>query len=95
MIELGFLNSKVDTYMYKFHSSSTTVVLVCVDDIIIIDSDDVYICDLIQLFNQKFSLKDLGPLHFFLGIEVKKIKEGLHLCQHKYIKHLLDKISLE
>lgn len=37
----------------------------------------------------EFALKDLGDLHFFLGIEVKKIKEELVLTQEKYAYDLL------
>jgi hypothetical protein len=36
-----------------------------------------------------FSLKDMGPLHFFLGVEVIPTKAGLFLTQHKYIRELL------
>jgi hypothetical protein len=34
-------------------------------------------------------LKDLGDLHYFLGIEVAKIKDGILLTQHKYATELL------
>lgn len=78
LIAFGFLNSNVDTSMfYYFYGSSIIVAL-------------VYLW-----FNfasqSKFSLRELGPLYFFLGIDAKKIKEGLDLCQHKYIEQLLAK----
>uniref|UniRef100_A0A3Q7G3C3 Reverse transcriptase Ty1/copia-type domain-containing protein n=1 Tax=Solanum lycopersicum TaxID=4081 RepID=A0A3Q7G3C3_SOLLC len=31
-----------------------------------------------------FSMKDLGPLHFFLEIEVNYFEGGIHLNQSKY-----------
>ena len=31
-----------------------------------------------------FSMKDLGPLHFFLGIEVNYFEGGIHLHQSMY-----------
>ena len=36
-----------------------------------------------------FSLKDMGSLHFFLGVEVIPTKAGLFLTQHKYVCELL------
>ncbi|GKA19291.1 ribonuclease H-like domain-containing protein [Tanacetum coccineum] len=44
--------------------------------------------------NQKFKIKDLGELKFFLGIEVLKIKNGLCLNQRKYCIELLHEYGL-
>jgi len=40
------------------------------------------------------SLKDMGLLHFFLGVEVISIHTGLFLSQHKYIRELLASTSM-
>jgi hypothetical protein len=42
-----------------------------------------------------FALKDLGDLHYFLGIEVKKIPNGLLLTQAKYAANLLAKVGMK
>jgi hypothetical protein len=39
-------------------------------------------------------LKDLGPLHFFLEIEVTTIGNGLLLSQGKYAAELLQKVGM-
>ncbi|XP_074362603.1 uncharacterized protein LOC141702915 [Apium graveolens] len=44
---------------------------------------------IIHALGSRFSLKDLGQLHFFLGIEVLPQNNGLILSQAKYIKDLL------
>ena len=41
-----------------------------------------------------FSLKDMGPLHFFLGIEVIPTRTGLFLFQYKYVQELLANTSM-
>lgn len=65
------------------------------DDIIVTMSVTDSINSFVQLLHSEFSLKDMGDLHYFLGIKVTKSATGsLHLCQHKYIKDLLDKSSL-
>lgn len=51
--------------------------LIYVDDIILIESSSTYIKGLIILLNSKFSLKDLGHLHFFLGVDLHKYDEKL------------------
>jgi histone deacetylase 1/2 len=44
--------------------------------------------------NKFFAIKDLGDLHYFLGIEVKKMKNGLLLTQEKYATDILDRVGM-
>ncbi|KAK1684956.1 hypothetical protein QYE76_045804 [Lolium multiflorum] len=48
---------------------------------------------LLKDLNKNFAIKDLGDLHFFLGIEVKRVNDGLLLTQEKYATELLDKVG--
>jgi hypothetical protein len=65
-----------------------------VDDIIVTSSSDNAIAALLHDLREDFSLKDLGPLHYFLGFEVKKIHNGLCLTQEKYATDILEKIGM-
>ncbi|KAA3478260.1 putative LRR receptor-like serine/threonine-protein kinase [Gossypium australe] len=47
--------------------------------------------EVIRDLNQEFSLKNLGELNYFLGIEVHRQVTTLHLSQKKYITELLQK----
>ena len=70
--------------------------LIYVDDIIVTSSSDKAITALLQDLHSDFALKDLGDLHFFLGIEVKRNSDGgLHLSQEKYATDLLSKASMQ
>ncbi len=46
------------------------VIVIYVDDLIITRDNDEDIFDLKKLLKQKFEMKDLGELRYFLGIEV-------------------------
>jgi hypothetical protein len=64
-------------------------VLVYVDDIIVASSSSKATEGLMRKLNQEFALKDLGDLHYFLGIEVHKVTNGVILSQDKYASDLL------
>jgi histone deacetylase 1/2 len=71
---LGFIPSKADTSLFLYNKSGIIIyVLVYVDDIIVTSSSDLAITVVLRDINENFAIKDLGDLHYFLGIEVKKI----------------------
>ena len=65
------------------------------DDIIVTGSDSAQIQQVITNPQTTFALKDLGELHFFLGIQATKTDTGLHLSQSKYIADLLNKVKMQ
>lgn len=86
----GLQRSSADSSLFfKWATTGTTVVLVYVDDIIITGDDEMEINKLKSLLHMKFSIKDLGRLKYFLGIEIAHSKKGLFLNQRKYVLDLL------
>ena len=68
---LGFAPSKSDTSLFIFTNPQLSMfVLIYVDDIIVTSSSNDAITKLLKNLGSEFALKDLGDLHFFLGIEV-------------------------
>ena len=64
--------------------------LVYVDDEIIASNDSKAISNLISCLNSAFQLKDLGPLKFFLGLEIARNSKGIFVSQRKYALEILD-----
>ncbi|XP_039057286.1 uncharacterized mitochondrial protein AtMg00810-like [Hibiscus syriacus] len=50
--------------------------------------------EVISMLGKKFSLKDLGELGYFLGVEVHKTSEQLVLSQRKFIRGLLEQTGM-
>ena len=78
-----------------YNGSNIAYCLVYVDDLILTGNNSVFVANIIDQLGQTFSIKDLGPLHFFLGVEVIPTADGLFLTQHKYIRDLLAKTSMD
>jgi hypothetical protein len=94
--ELGFKSSKADTSLFFYNSGGVTVfMLVYVDDIILVSSHHSAVLVLLNDLNKDFALKDLGELHYFLGIEVKKIHNGILLTQEKNVNDVLQRVGMK
>jgi len=95
LLSIGFLASKVDTSLFIL-SDGTNIfyLLVYVDDILLTGSNSAMLHRLIQLLSSEFKLRDLGVVHYFLGIEVQSTGMGLMLRQHKYILDILTRAGM-
>jgi hypothetical protein len=92
LLELGFKGSLVDTSLFIYlHGSVQVHMLVYSDDITITGTHPIVISTFILKLQQEFPLKDLGPLNFFLGIQVIQTTSSLHLCHTNYILEILRK----
>ena len=96
LLQLGFVHSATDTSLFIYATDSALCYcLVYVDDIIITGNVSTFVTDIFNKLSHTFSVKDMGELHFFLGIEVVPTAKGLFLSQHQYIQDLLSKHSMD
>ncbi|KAI3412713.1 uncharacterized protein J3R85_017059 [Psidium guajava] len=91
----GFTQSEADHAMFV-HTSSTgcTILLLYVDDMIITGDDRAHIEHTKRHLQQHFSMKDLGPLRYFLGLEIARSSRGILLSQQKYTADILSRAAL-
>jgi hypothetical protein len=69
---LRFAKSKSDMSLFIFWRGTDTIyVLLYVDDIVLTASSASLLQYTISVLKQKFTMKDLGTLHYFLGVSVQ------------------------
>ncbi|KAI5341073.1 hypothetical protein L3X38_020347 [Prunus dulcis] len=82
---IGFCQSKADYSMFtEVKGTSLTIILLYVDDMVITGNNEAEIKNLKAFLSSQFQIKDLGPLKYFLGVEVARSKAGITICQRKY-----------
>ncbi|XP_019161393.1 PREDICTED: uncharacterized protein LOC109158028 [Ipomoea nil] len=91
LIKIDFQQSKSEPSLFtKCAHDGFVALLVYVDDIIIASANISTINSVKQFLDNKFKIKDLGPLGYFLGIEACRTSDGLNLCQRKYALDILE-----
>ncbi|GJT87903.1 retrovirus-related pol polyprotein from transposon TNT 1-94 [Tanacetum coccineum] len=65
-----------------------------IDGILIASNNKELIQNIKQHVNAKFNIKDIGPLHYYLGIEFFRNATGLAMSQRKYAMDLVKHVGL-
>ena len=68
--KIGFVQATSDPCLYMASEGELFLIAVYVDDIVLAGSSDVRMKEVKQALSQKFQVKDLGDLHYFLGVKV-------------------------
>ena len=95
LLKLGFVEAKSDTSLFIYRQGQNTVyLLLYVDDIVLTASSSALLRHTIVALQQEFSMKDLGPLHHFLGISVAQHSDGLFMSQRQYTLDILERAGM-
>ena len=76
------------------NGSHFTALLINVDDMIITGNDSACVARLKRVLVQKFGIKDLGSLKYFLGLEIARSPKGISINQRKYALDILKEASM-
>lgn len=96
LLASGFTNSLADASLFVYNSNGTLLyMLVYVDDNVLTGNNTQQLDRFIQALSTRFSLKDLGSLSYFLGIEAHHSSHGLLLSQRRYVADLLKRTKME
>ena len=95
LIANGFNKGKIDSTLFlKTKGKHLIVVQIYVDDIIFGSTNDELCKEFSDMMTSEFEMSMMGELKFFLGLQVKQMKEGIFICQNKFAKELLKKYGM-
>jgi hypothetical protein len=94
LTSLGFTESKIDFNLYfKVMNDEPVILLLHVDDLFL-TREEKLITDCKKKLAAKFEMKDLGLMHYFLGLEVWQSPEKIFLNQGKYAVEILKRFDM-
>jgi hypothetical protein len=95
---IQFMKNEADLSLYVAQVRDVKFfIVVYVDDLILVCNDQNKLLQMKEELSQKFEMKDLGELHFFLGMEVERNHDErlLRINQIKYLKEILKHFRME
>lgn len=76
-------------FFKKSRDGRISILIVYVDDILLTGDDSAEAKRMKQVLAKNFEIKDLGPIKYFLGMEISRSKKGISVSQLKYTIDLL------
>jgi hypothetical protein len=94
LTSLGFTKSKADSNLYfKIMDNEPVILLLYVDDLFLTGEENL-ITKCKRRLASEFEMKDLGLMHYFLGLEVWQSPERIFLNQEKYTVEILNRFDM-
>jgi hypothetical protein len=94
LTSLGFTKSKADSNLYfKVMNDEPVILLLYVDDLFL-TGEEKLIIECKKRLASEFEMKDLGLMHYFLGLEVWQSPERIFLNQGKYAVEILKRFHM-
>lgn len=92
---LGFVQSRADTSLFVYNrAGAQAYLLLYVDDMILSASSTNLLHHFVKRLQDAFKVKDMGPVHHFLGISVRRTGKGFFLSQAQYAEELLERAGM-
>jgi hypothetical protein len=96
LLRKGFEIGKADPTLFtRKVDKEIFVCQIYVDDIIFGSTNQSWCEDFSRIMTKRFEMSMMGELTFFLGFQIKQLKEGTFICQTKYTKDMLKKFDME
>jgi hypothetical protein len=93
--QLGFKATRSDSSLFVLRrGGDIAYLLLYVDDIVPTGSSAPLLAHVVDRLCAKFAVWDMGALHFFLGIDIKRTKDGFYLSQECYATELLERAGM-
>ena len=96
LLAKGFKIGRIDSTLFTKHFDDHFFICqVYVDDIIFGSTNQEFCKEFGEMMSREFEMSMIGELSFFLGFQVKQLKEGTFISQEKYIMDLLKRFGME
>nr|GEZ09372.1 putative ribonuclease H-like domain-containing protein [Tanacetum cinerariifolium] len=96
LLKHGYRRGTIDkTLFIKKNSKDIMLVQVYVDDIIFGSTRKNWCEEFETLMQSEFEMSSMGPLTFFLGLQVDQRPDGIFIHQEKYVADILKKFDLD
>jgi len=93
-LRIGFVKSTTDSNLYiKVVNNEFIIIILYLDDLLITGVERI-IQECKKILATDFEMKDLGLMHYYLGLEVWERPVEIYLGQVKYIIKLLHKFGM-
>lgn len=91
---MGFKKSTTDPNIYiKVENDEPVIILLYVDDLLLTGNGEI-IQECKKTLAAEFDMKDLGLMHYYLGLEVWQEPNEIFLGQGKYVIELLKRFDM-
>jgi hypothetical protein len=95
LLEHGYVMESVDKTLFTLnHDTYFLLVQIYVDDIIFGGSSHTLMSRFQEMMENEFQMSMMRELTFFLGIQMKQMKQGTFAHQAKYTKDLMKKFNI-
>ena len=95
LIGLGFTKSEVDANLYYILVEGKSLFIVLYVDDLILTSDEKLIRSCKEDLAREFEMKEMGLMHYFLGLDVWKGKGEIFVSQGNYANKILHKLHMD
>ena len=96
LIKKGFEIGKADPTLFtRKIDKDIFVCQIYVDDIIFGSTNISWCEDFSRIMTKRFEMSMMGELRFFLGFQIKQLKDGTFISQTKYTNDMLKKFDME
>jgi len=92
---IGFRQTRSDSSLFVYRNGrQMAYLLLYVDGMVLTASTTTLLEHLIQRLHTTFAVKDMGPVKYFLGIDVKRNSDGFFLSQSQCATDLLERVGM-
>ncbi|KAK8947207.1 hypothetical protein KSP39_PZI006814 [Platanthera zijinensis] len=92
-----YARSPYEASLYYKHLPNNSFLIVCiyVDDLLVIGSNSQLAEEFKTLMKSEFEMSDLGPMKYFLGLQIDQIPGAVFVHQSNYLQVLLKRFGMQ